>query len=119
VVVRDLDTVTLYDSKGAFAGVRRPGSGKPIVVDGITLVIENIVGSTGLEIKSDPGVPWVYAGFGGIMITTLVSYVSHSQVWGLQEGDAVVVAGRSNRSKYLFEQELDGVLDAVPEAAVQ
>jgi cytochrome c biogenesis protein len=42
--------------------------------------VENIVGSTGLELKSDPGVPLVYAGFGALMITTLISYVSHSQV---------------------------------------
>jgi len=116
VIVRDLDTVTLYDSKGAFAGVRRPGSGKPITIDDITMIIDDVVGSTGLEIKSDPGVPWVYAGFGGIMITTLVSYVSHSQVWGLQDGADVVVAGKSNRSKYLFQKELDGAIDAVPEA---
>jgi cytochrome c biogenesis protein len=43
-------------------------------------VLEGITGSTGLEIKSDPGVPLVYAGFGGLMITTLISYISHSQV---------------------------------------
>ncbi|KAI8464282.1 MAG: c-type cytochrome synthesis 1 [Monoraphidium minutum] len=116
IIARDLDTVTLYDSTGNFAGVRRPGSGKPITVDGVTLIVDAIVGSTGLEIKSDPGVPLVYAGFGGIMVTTLVSYVSHSQVWGLQDGPDVVVAGRSNRSKFLFERELDAALDAVPEA---
>jgi cytochrome c biogenesis protein len=112
-----MDTVTLYDSSGAFAGVRRAGSGKPITIDGVTLVVDDIVGSTGLELKSDPGVPLVYAGFAGIMITTLISYVSHSQVWGLQDGGAVVVAGRSNRSKFAFQKELDGVIDAVPEAA--
>lgn len=117
MIARDLDLVTLYDSSGAFAGVRRAGSGKPIVVDGVTLIIDRVVGATGLEIKADPGVPWVYAGFGGIMVTTLVSYVSHSQVWALQDGGAVVVAGRSNRSKYAFEQELEAALDAVPEAA--
>jgi cytochrome c biogenesis protein len=44
------------------------------------IVLEDIVGSTGLEIKNDPGVPLVYAGFGALMITTLISYVSHSQV---------------------------------------
>lgn len=58
----------------------------------------------------------MYAGFGGVMVTTLVSYVSHSQVWALQDGGAVVVGGRSNRSKYLFQKELDAVMDAVPEA---
>jgi cytochrome c biogenesis protein len=49
-------------------------------VEGLGIVLEDIVGSTGLEIKNDPGVPLVYAGFGALMITTLISYVSHSQV---------------------------------------
>lgn len=29
------------------------------------LIIEDMVGATGLELKSDPGVPYVYAGFAG------------------------------------------------------
>ena len=32
VVARDFQTVALYGSDGAFVGVRRPGSGKPIEV---------------------------------------------------------------------------------------
>lgn len=104
MIARDLQTITFYDSKGAFAGVRRPGSGKPlrvtsalqhggacrsvgingmtgrVQVDTIELVVDGLVGSSGLELKVDPGVPWVYAGFGGMMITTLLSYISHSQV---------------------------------------
>ncbi len=31
----------------------------------MSLTVDAIVGSTGLELKSDPGVPYVYAGFGG------------------------------------------------------
>lgn len=37
------------------------------------------------------------------------------QVWALQQGPNVYVVGRSNRSKVLFEQELDSAIDAVPE----
>ena len=29
------------------------------------ITVEDIIGSTGLELKVDPGVPWVYAGFAG------------------------------------------------------
>ena len=62
VLARDPQSVVLYDSKGQFVGVRRPGSGNPIEVEGLRIVVDGIIGSTGLEIKSDPGVPWVYAG---------------------------------------------------------
>lgn len=30
--------------------------------------------------QTDPGVPIVYAGFGALMLTTCISYLSHSQV---------------------------------------
>ena len=60
-----LQTVTFYDSKGEFAGVRRLGSGKAMEVEGMSITPELIVAATGLELKADPGVPLVYAGFGG------------------------------------------------------
>jgi hypothetical protein len=39
-----------------------------VQVEGMELVIEDMVGATGLELKSDPGVPFVYAGFAGMMV---------------------------------------------------
>ncbi|KAG2443724.1 hypothetical protein HXX76_002070 [Chlamydomonas incerta] len=115
ILARDPQSVVFYDSKGEFVGVRRPGSGKPIEVEGLALVVEDVTGATGLELKSDPGVPAVYAGFGGLMVTTLISYLSHSQVWALQQGADMFVAGRTNRAKLAFDRELDDILNAVPE----
>ncbi len=83
------------------------------------LTIDAVIGSTGLEIKADPGVPWVYAGFAGLMVTTVVSYISHSQVWALQQEGSVYVAGKSNRAKVGFSKELGEALDRVPEAGPQ
>lgn len=113
-LARDLQTVTIYDTSGQFAGVRRPGSGKPIDVDGIQIVIDNIVSASGMELKSDPGVPLVYAGFGGICVTTVLSYLSHSQVWAYQSEKDLVVGGRSNRAKYGFEREINTILESLP-----
>lgn len=79
VLARDLQQVVIYDSKGQFVGVRRPGSGKPIQVEGQTLVIDSLSGASGIQLKHDPGVVYVYTGFGLLMITTLISYISHSQ----------------------------------------
>lgn len=115
IIAKDPYLATFYDSKGAFAGVRRAGSGKPIEVEGVRLVLERVVPATGLELKADPGVPFVYAGFGGLMVTTLVSYVSHSQVWAVQRGRDVLVGGRSNRAKVGFARDLASVADRVPE----
>ncbi len=62
VLARDPQSVIFYDSAGQFVGVRRPDSGKPIEVEGVSLVVEGVTGATGLELKADPGVPLVYAG---------------------------------------------------------
>ena len=36
-------------------------------------------------------------------------------MWAVQQGANVYVTGRSNRSKVVFERELDVALDSVPE----
>lgn len=50
-LARDLQSVVLYDSDGNFVGVRRPGSKKAIKVNDISIVIDDIIGSSGLEMK--------------------------------------------------------------------
>ena len=55
----------------------------------------------------------------GLCITTVVSYLSHSQVWAAQAGSGVMVGGQTNRAKVFFEQELTEVLGAVPEVPLE
>ena len=50
----------------------------------------------------------------GLMITSLVSYVSHSQVWALQKDCKLHVGGRTNRATVMFEEELSSILIALP-----
>ncbi|CAM6106751.1 unnamed protein product [Calypogeia fissa] len=118
ILARDLQSVVIYDQEGKFVGVRRPGSGKPIDVDGVSIVVDDLIGSSGLELKMDPGVPIVYAGFGALMLTTCISYLSHSQVWALQNGTSLLVGGKSNRGKADFETQLNTILDLVPEVKI-
>ena len=114
-LAKDLESVVVYDSKGAFVGVRRPTSKKPITADGVEIVIDGIVSSSGLELKADPGVPLVYAGFGGMCITTVLSYLSHSQIWGVQKNERLIVGGKTNRAAVAFEVELEKLVEALPE----
>ena len=105
IVARDLQTVTVYDSSGAFVGVRRPGSQlQPLEVDGLGLSVEAISGATGVELKADPGVPLVYAGCGVLMVTTLLSFQPFAQVWACEEPGRVVAGGRANRGQREFER---------------
>ncbi|CAI8618516.1 unnamed protein product [Vicia faba] len=101
MLARDLQSIVLYDKEGKFAGVRRPNSKLPINIDGSEIVIVDAIGSSGLDLKTDPGVPVVYAGFGALMLTTCISYLSHSQIWALQDGTTVVIGGKTNRANFL------------------
>ena len=102
-------TVLIYDNAGQLvAPVRR---GMATEVNGVSLSLVDMVGSTGLQIKADPGIPLVYAGFGLLMLGVMMSYVSHSQVWALADQSTVYVGGRTNRAQVAFERELLAVLE--------
>ncbi|KAF5443981.1 hypothetical protein F2P56_036491 [Juglans regia] len=115
MLARDLQSIVLYDQEGKFSGVRRPSSKLPIDIDGTRIIIVDAIGSSGLELKTDPGVPIVYAGFGALMLTTCISYLSHSQIWAVQDGTTVTVGGKTNRAKAEFPEEMNRLLDQVPE----
>ncbi|KAK8518894.1 hypothetical protein V6N13_017840 [Hibiscus sabdariffa] len=115
MLARDLQSIVLYDKQGKFVGVRRPNSKLPIEIDGTKIVIVDAIGSSGLDLKTDPGVPTVYAGFGALMLTTCISFLSHSQIWALQDGTTVFVGGKTNRAKAEFPDEMNYLLDQVPE----
>lgn len=69
----------------------------------ITLL--EIISSTGLQIKTDPGIPMIYSGFFFLMISTLISYITYSQVWIVQKGQKIFVGGNTNRALFEFELE--------------
>jgi cytochrome c biogenesis protein len=51
MLARDLQSIVLYDQEGKFVGVRRPSSKLPIEINGNEILIEDAIGSTGLDLK--------------------------------------------------------------------
>ena len=49
------------------------------------IVLMDILSSTGLQIKADPGILLIYLGFLFLMISTLISYITYSQFWLVQD----------------------------------
>ncbi|MGB7443314.1 MAG: cytochrome c biogenesis protein [Coleofasciculaceae cyanobacterium] len=110
LLARDLQgTLLVYDAQGKLVSTVRSGMG--VEVNGITLKVLDVIGSTGLQIKADPGIPFVYSGFGLLMLGVIMSYFSHSQVWALQKGDLFYVGGRTNRAQVTFEREVIEILE--------
>ncbi len=116
LVAKDMQgTMLIYGADGKLIGTVRKGMATEIPIDGkpFRLTLVDIIGSTGLQIKADPGIPYVYLGFGLLMVSTMMSYVSHSQVWALREGDRCYIGGRTNRAQVSFERELLEILESV------
>lgn len=110
LLAKDLQgMVLIYDAQGKLINTVRAGMSIP--VNGVNLKILDVIGSTGLQIKVDPGIPLVYGGFALLMLGVVMSYFSHSQIWALKTGDRLFVGGKTNRAQVVFEQEVLQILD--------
>ncbi len=110
ILAKDLQGMLLiYDASGKLVNTVRAGMSAE--VNGVTLKILELIGSTGLQIKADPGIPFVYTGFALLMASVVMSYFSHSQIWAVEKDGQLYVGGRTNRAQVAFERELIEILD--------
>jgi len=93
---------SLYNNNGNFLGNfelnEQTNQTKPINL------IE-ILNSTGIQIKNDPGIPFIFTGFFMLILSTIVSYISYLQIWIVKNKYKVFIGGNTNRSIYEFELE--------------
>lgn len=69
------------------------------------LTLIEIISSTGLQIKTDPGIQIIYSGFFFLMLSTLISYITYSQIWIIQKEKKLFIGGTTNRAVFDFELE--------------
>ena len=93
---------SFYDERGIFLGNMELNETSNFAVP---LTLLEIISSTGLQIKTDPGVPVIYSGFFFLMISTLMSYVTYSQIWIIQKNQKLFIGGTTNRAIFDFELE--------------
>ena len=87
---------SLYEKNGNNLGVFHVGD-KINSTQEIEII--EFISETGLQIKSDPGIPLLYVGFGILMVSTLLSYLSYTQFWLSQYKDKLLIGGSTNRAK--------------------
>lgn len=84
--------------------------GKPARLGSVTVTYDELVPATGLQYKSDPGLPITYIAFGFIICGVLLASIPHRQVWAAAEENGEVtellIGGSSKKGKALFERSL-------------
>ena len=70
-----------------------------------SLILKDIISSTGLQIKTDPGIPIIYIGFLFLILSTLISYITYSQIWIIKKNQKIFIGGNTNRAIFEFEIE--------------
>ena len=73
----------------------------------INKIIE-IIPATGLQIKYDPSIAIIYAGFGLLMITAFLSYLPYTQIW-LYNKNNCWLGSLTNRGKINLEIEFENL----------
>ncbi len=80
--------------------------GEKFYINNFSMLIDDVITSTGLQIKIDPGIFIVYFGFFIMILSTFISYLSYSQVWIYATNQSLQLLGSTNRAVLLFERDL-------------
>jgi len=80
---------------------------EPLEVNSSKLSLKKIIPSSGLIIKSDPSIPFIYFSFVLIIFGTIISLIPTNQLWILinKESQRLFIGGLSNKNLVGFKKE--------------
>ena len=113
LVINDLNgQLYLYDEKGSL--IKQVLLGDSFLVNNNSSIrFDSFLTTTGIQIKSDPGIQTVYLSFLLLMVSIYVSFFTYSQIWLIQSADQISIGGNSNRAVLFFQQEFRKILKRV------
>ena len=97
--------VQVFGSDSQLLGLL-PVGGEAVDILGLPLRVAEVMPSSGLLIKRDPGVPLVYGGFAITLLGGALSLVATRQLWAIAGSDRLHLAGLCNRNLVAFADEL-------------
>tara|TARA_Y100001968_G_scaffold253555_1_gene239241 strand:- start:58 stop:1338 length:1281 start_codon:yes stop_codon:yes gene_type:complete len=105
-VENEIGPVKIYDNDGTFLKTLSINKGEKVKETLIKII--NIIPSSGLLLKYDPGVPIVYTSFAIILIGGSLSIISTKKLWVLHEKEKSLfyIGGLSNRNLSGLSKEL-------------
>ena len=82
-------------------------NGDPVEINSSKLSLKKIIPSSGLIIKNDPSIPFIFLSFTLIILGTILSLVPTNQIWILfnQNSKQLFIGGLSNRNLLGFKKE--------------
>nr|YP_011007479.1 Cytochrome c biogenesis protein [Sporochnus bolleanus]WAM64908.1 Cytochrome c biogenesis protein [Sporochnus bolleanus] len=96
--------ISLYNNGGKF--IKNINIGDNIYnTDLSSFKLTDIISSTGIQIKSDPGIKLIYFGFLFLIFSSLISFISFSEFWLLYFPTKAISGGKTNRAKVKFNLE--------------
>ena len=112
-LVSDLrGNLLLYNEKGLL--IKECLVGEKINLDPNTqFEVSELITSTGLQIKTDPGLRVVYLSFFLLICSVYASFISYSQIWGIEKHNSILFSGNSNRAVLFFQTEFKKLLGRV------
>lgn len=75
--------------------------------------VSELITSTGLQIKTDPGLRVVYLSFFLLICSVYASFISYSQIWGIERYNSILFSGNSNRAVLFFQTEFKKLLGRI------
>tara|TARA_Y100001968_G_C19383380_1_gene731505 strand:- start:249 stop:1544 length:1296 start_codon:yes stop_codon:yes gene_type:complete len=106
--------VQIFDEEGNLLGKLSKG-GDSKLIKGINLKVIDILTSSGLLLKRDPGVPLVYTGFAIIIIGGVLSIMSTKQIWAIidERNKSLYIGGLSNRNLIGLAEEMPKIINFI------
>ncbi len=87
--------------------------GKSLQLGNVELTFDKVIPVTGLQYKSDPGLPVTYVAFGFIMLGVLLAAIPYRQLWAYavanekgENGTTLFIGGTSHKAKTAFAKHL-------------
>ena len=87
----------------------------PVEINSSTISLKTIIPSSGLIIKNDPSIPFIYLSFTLIICGTIFSLIPTNQIWILfnEDSNKLFLGGLSNRNLLGFKKEFLKLSDEI------
>lgn len=89
--------------------------GRPVTLGSVQVKYDEVIPITGLQYKSDPGLPLTYTAFAFIMLGVTLAAVPHRQVWASVAaspagGCTFTIGGVSRKAKHQFAKNMNDMI---------